>query len=81
VPDSYEINEAAANEPQIAIFGGPDGLDLYRQLFEQLDDKKHVQYVLTESLPFQHEGLAAIAKAHGFSQQTEDDFIQVFKRA
>ncbi len=80
VPDDYHINEAAAMEPRIAIFGGPDGLDLYRQLFTQLTHKKHVQYVLTESLPFQHKDLAAIAKQAGYDQKTEDDFIQVFAR-
>jgi len=63
------------------MFGGPDGLDLYRQLFKQLDDKKSVQYVLTESLPFQHKQLASIAESHGYMQQDEEDFIQAFKRS
>ncbi len=80
VPDSYEINRAALNEPRMAIFGGPDGLELYRKLFDQLRDKKHVQYVLTESLPFQHDELESIAKKSDYLQKSEDDFIQVFEK-
>ncbi len=79
VPDSYEINQAALHEPKIAIFGGPDGLDLYRQMFEQISklDQKPA-FVLTESLPFQHKGLATIAKKVRYKQIKEEDFIQVF---
>lgn len=76
VPDSHTINQAATNEPKRAIFGGPDGLDLYRQLFKQLKD--HRGSVLTESLPFQHQDLAAIAQEYGYRLQTTDDFIQEF---
>jgi release factor glutamine methyltransferase len=36
VPNSHQVNEAARHEPDIALFGGADGLDLYRQLFSQL---------------------------------------------
>jgi release factor glutamine methyltransferase len=79
VPDDYQINTAAMHEPRVAIFGGPDGLELYRQLFEQLEELEP-HYVLTESLPFQHEALAETAKRHGFAQAQEEDFIQVFER-
>ena len=80
VPDTYTINQAAAMEPRQAIFGGSDGLDLYRQLFDQIDRyKERIQYVLTESLPMQHEQLNEIAKKAAYRLQTKDDFIQVFK--
>ena len=79
VPDNFEINLAASHEPRHALFGGPDGLDLYRRMFEQLADAP-ARYVLTESLPPQHETLAAIAKAAGFSLDKTDDFIQLFSR-
>lgn len=79
VPDTYHINEAAMEEPRIAIFGGPDGLDLYRKMFDQIDAlQKKPQYILTESIPFQHHGLATIARKHGYIQDQKDDFIQVF---
>ncbi len=80
VPDHYQLNDAAMMEPRVAIFGGSDGLDLYRQLFTQLDTHK-ANYVLTESLPFQHDELRAIATEHGYTEQAEDDFIQLFKRS
>lgn len=89
VPDKYQINQAAKFEPKHAIFGGEDGLDLYRQLFSQLTQlyKKRYsaeyiipEYVLTESLPFQHEELAKIAKTAHYHLEKTDDFIQCFRK-
>lgn len=83
VPDNYQINQAAGNEPGIAIFGGPDGLGLYRKLFLQiaknLQFKRSIKYILTESLPFQHEELIKIAWGYGYKQTAGEDFIQLFK--
>ncbi|MEO5627866.1 MAG: HemK/PrmC family methyltransferase [Candidatus Saccharimonadales bacterium] len=79
VPNAHTINRAATLEPKLAIFGGDDGLDLYRELFDQLQG--HQGYVLTESLPFQHSALAKIAKDYGYNLETTDDFIQVFSSA
>lgn len=80
VPDNFQINTAALHEPRLAIFGGPDGLDLYRILFAQVrsaDSKP--RYILTESMPPQHTELAAIAMSSGYRLLREDDFIQVFE--
>jgi release factor glutamine methyltransferase len=80
VPDEYHINEAALQEPRIAIFGGPDGLDLYRIMFKQINkyfDQRF--FVFTESLPFQHTELMNIAAAQNYKQVAEEDFIQVFQ--
>ncbi|OGL29837.1 hypothetical protein A3D14_02545 [Candidatus Saccharibacteria bacterium RIFCSPHIGHO2_02_FULL_47_12] len=80
VPDSYEINQAALNEPKIAIFGGRDGLDLYRKMFSQLTKlKDKPTFILTESLPFQHKKLAQIARPAGYKQIGSEDFIQLFE--
>jgi release factor glutamine methyltransferase len=79
VPDKWRINEAAMAEPKIAIFGGKDGLDVYRKLFAQLGRFTwKPSYILTEALPPQHEKLAAIAADSGFNLRKSDDFIQVF---
>lgn len=79
VPDSFHINQAAMLEPRIAIYGGSDGLDLYRKLFKQLEDFEwKPQYILTEALPPQHGQLAEVAAGHGFDLKASDDFIQVF---
>ncbi|HEY5442641.1 MAG TPA: peptide chain release factor N(5)-glutamine methyltransferase, partial [Candidatus Saccharimonadales bacterium] len=82
VPDDFHINRAASKEPALAIFGGPDGLDLYRRLFQQIQNlSKKPLYILTESLPPQHQELEKLARAAGFHLQQESDFIQVFKPA
>ena len=79
VPDDFQINTAATHEPRTALFGGTDGLDLYRKLFTQTAElSQKPQYILTESLPPQHEALAGIAKAAGYSCARTDDFIQLF---
>lgn len=80
VPDHYKINQAAAMEPRAAIFGGSDGLDIYRRLFHQIDSKVwKPRFVLTESLPPQHITLASIAADCGYTQYKRVDFIQVFQ--
>jgi release factor glutamine methyltransferase len=79
VPDHWKINQAAMAEPKIAIFGGKDGLDIYRKLFHQLARFTwKPKYILTESLPPQHERLAGIALDHGFRLALTEDFVQVF---
>lgn len=79
VPDNWKINQAAAMEPRIAIFGGPDGLDLYRQMFEQIKKlPRRPKYIFTESLPPQHKKLTTIAKNTGYKLQKSQDFIQTF---
>lgn len=82
VPNEYKINEAAKHEPKLALYGGDDGLALYRRLFDQLqkflvDSLRFT--VLTESLAFQHHELAKIAEKAGFKQTHKQDLIQVFE--
>ncbi|QQS65059.1 peptide chain release factor N(5)-glutamine methyltransferase [Candidatus Saccharibacteria bacterium] len=82
VPDSHTINQAAMHEPKHAIFGGTDGLDLYRTMFDQLSTINYQlsTILFTESLPPQHKELARIAEQAGFKQIAEQDFIQVFEK-
>jgi release factor glutamine methyltransferase len=82
VPDSHKVNEAALHEPKLAIFGGSDGLDVYRKLFEQVKRlQKQPLFILTESLPPQHADLAGIAADASYKLTVTDDFIQVFELA
>lgn len=79
VPDDFKINQAATMEPKIAIFGGHDGLDLYRKLFEQIENRLQIPLlILTESLPPQHVVLSTIASNAGYELIDSEDFIQVF---
>jgi release factor glutamine methyltransferase len=79
VPDDFHINRAATHEPDVALFGGKDGLRLYRTLFEQTQTMRVTpRYILTESLPPQHAELSSIATEAGYSPEATDDFIQVF---
>jgi release factor glutamine methyltransferase len=80
VPDKWQINEAAMAEPKIAIFGGKDGLDVYRKFFHQLQRFTwKPRFVLTEALPPQHENLAAVAAQNGFKLRKSEDFIQIYE--
>ena len=82
VPDGFPINVAATHEPHIAIFGGSDGLQLYRQLFSHVQFlKPQPSHILTEALPRQQIELSSIAHAAGYRAANDaDDFIQLFTR-
>jgi methylase of polypeptide subunit release factors len=69
-------------EPRLAIFGGPDGLDLYRKLFMQAQaPSEGPRFILTEAMPPQHSDLMRIAADAGYTLTGTDDFIQVFTTA
>lgn len=80
VPDDFVINEAAHHEPALALFSGPDGLEVYRQLFAQLMDFQNKPlFILTEAFPDQHDLLEALAETLGYKLLQAEDFIQVFQ--
>ncbi|MEO6761830.1 MAG: HemK/PrmC family methyltransferase [Candidatus Saccharimonadales bacterium] len=79
VPDDFRINSAAMNEPRLAIFGGPDGLDIYRRMFSQINiSPKKPMYILCESMPPQHITLESIARSSYYELIQTSDFIQLF---
>jgi release factor glutamine methyltransferase len=81
IPDDFRINTAALHEPKLAIFGGADGLNLYRQLFSDMQNLQRMPlYILTEALPLQHLELAEIASKNDYNLLLRDDFIQLFRR-
>ena len=80
VPNNWQINKAAQWEPKSAIYGGPDGLDVYRRLFEQINSSKYKpSAILTESMPPQQPKLARIASKSGYRLAKSADFIQLFQ--
>ncbi len=79
VPDKYSINEAARHEPALALFAGSDGLDLYRQMFNQVQQFTSLpKLIITEALLQQHDDLAIIAQNTGYKIIDIDGLVQVF---
>jgi len=75
-----ELLPEVKNEPGVALFGGVDGLDLYREFFMQLPKFiKPAGIVYTECDPWQQAEMAAIAAAAGLVKAREDYFIMEFK--
>ncbi len=81
IPTDYALNKAATHEPKQAIFGGTDGLDIYRRLFKQLSSMRPCLAVFTEALPDQHKELERIAEQCGYRLIDTKDYIQAFTNA
>jgi len=80
VPDDYKINQAAGHEPQLALFAGADGMDLYRKFWEQISRfSTKPRHVITESFPDQHPLNTDLADKAGFIIVDTLDFAQNFK--
>lgn len=81
VPDLFPINRAAGYEPRLALFGGNDGLDVYRKLFRQVSELTWPpKHIFTEAMPLQHAALRQIAVPHGYVLASSADFIQLFTK-
>ncbi len=77
-----ELMEEVRYEPGVALFGGSDGLDLYRKFFATIGD--HLApggIVFTECDPWQHKMLIKEAKRVGLRVIEEDYFILGFELA
>jgi release factor glutamine methyltransferase len=80
VPDDYAIDKSTTYEPEIALFGGKDGLNIYRKLFKQVQNRSsRPLLIITESFPFQHQKLRQIAKNAHYTEEKTNDFVQVFR--
>ncbi len=80
VPDSISINEAAKFEPGHAIFGGEDGLDLYKKMFKQIQKNKNKPlYLLLESLVISHLHLTDLAVKYGYKLTKNTGLVNVYK--
>jgi release factor glutamine methyltransferase len=78
--DDADLMPEVKREPAVALFGGPDGLELYRRFLTGLGD--HLTpggYLFTECDPWQHEALIAEAKRYNLSPIEQGYFILGFQ--
>ena len=80
VPTGHPVNQAATHEPRIALYGGVDGLRLYRKLCTQLELLSSVpEYIITESLVSQHAELIKLFSSNGYKLRSADGLAQCFE--
>lgn len=75
VCDAVDIS----HEPKIALDGGLDGLDIYRDFFASIKIRKSKpRYILTESLAEQHRSMATMGQSAGYSLRQTIGLVQLF---
>ncbi len=78
--DDADLMPEVRKEPAVALFGGPDGLDLYRRFVAGI--AAHLTaggYLFTECDPWQHEALMAEAAKVGLAPIEQGYFILGFQ--
>lgn len=80
LPDNCSTSTETAYEPAQALYAGSDGLDVYRQLFEQAPAHTSGQALLVaEHLPAQRSILDTLASTVGFTpHETSNELISVY---
>jgi release factor glutamine methyltransferase len=80
VPTGHPVNQAATHEPHIALYGGVDGLRLYKKLCMQLELLSSMpEYIITESLVSQHAELTRLFSCNGYKMRVTDGLAQCFE--
>lgn len=81
VPDGAAENIDVYFEPSHALFAGSDGLDLYRDFWQQVAKlSEKPRYILTEARPkYQQPTLTLLAKDVGYRLTHTDGFVQMFE--
>lgn len=75
VKTGAKLEPELKKEPGLALFGGADGLDYYRKVFEQVvDHLKTSGIVIIEANPDQQVAIKKLAALHGLGKSTSDHF-------
>ena len=78
--DDASLMPEVKKEPAVALFGGPDGLNLYRRLLDQLPS--HLEkggWLFTECDPWQQDDLIAASEKKGLVDKEKSYFILGFQ--
>ncbi len=78
--DDADLMPEVQKEPAVALFGGPDGLDLYRRFLRELPE--HLEpdgYLFTECDPWQQADLISQAAKIGLKPLQQGYFIMGFQ--
>lgn len=80
VPLDHPVNTAAKHEPDLALYGGTDGIDLYRTLWQQVTAlSEHPMAIMCESLLSQHQAMQNLAAQYGYTCSQTDGLQQLFE--
>jgi len=82
VPAGMVTSPEITQEPADALFSGDDGLEHYREFWQQIGVLVHAhkpRYVLTESLESQHATITTLAHSAGYDLDTTSLLVQQFK--
>jgi release factor glutamine methyltransferase len=67
-------------EPHVALDGGPDGFELYRQLFQQINDLKLKPKLIVGEIDYTHGELAAIEAQEYFPDLHAEVKLDLYHR-
>jgi release factor glutamine methyltransferase len=82
VPADELINDDAKFEPELALFSGSDGLNLYRQFWQTIAKSAiPPRYILTESMPSQHSSIKDLANKSNYELINFEGLVQFFSLA
>ncbi|HYF97232.1 MAG TPA: peptide chain release factor N(5)-glutamine methyltransferase [Patescibacteria group bacterium] len=80
VPEELITSKEITYEPSLALFSRSDGLDHYRQFWQQIKVLEiKPEYILAESLQSQHKEMIELAEKSGYKPEKTDTLVQEFK--
>lgn len=80
VPDDLITSKEILKEPGIALFSGNDGMNHYREFWNQIASLKNKpRYIITECLKIQHRDQSQLASNSGYTLKTTKTLARLFE--